>query len=149
MNYTLPGTAETIQLPNYPASPPYQITGNANLPTQTAGSVMTIELSQNKFTNGSGQFPSVSGTVDFYTTLEFSESTSFGSGNSTSLLIPVTIISPCVVSGTTYTVTEESSGLTLYTETDTATQSGSVTGHVETALNPVPAKTVVYITVSH
>jgi hypothetical protein len=149
MMYTLPGTAETIQLPNYPASPPYQITGNANLPTQTAGSVMTIELSQNKFTNGSGSFPSVSGTVDFYTTLEFSESTSFGSGNSTSLLIPVTIISPCVVNGTTYTVTEESSGLTLYTETDTATQSGSVTGHVETALNPVPANTVVYITVSH
>jgi hypothetical protein len=147
--YTLPGTAETIQLPNYPAAAPYQITGNAVLPTQTSGSVMTIELSQNKFTNGSGSFPSVSGTVDFYTTLEFSESTSFGSGNSTSLKIPVTIISPCVVNGTTYTVTEESSGLTLYTETDTATESGSVTGHVETSLNPVPANTVVYITVSH
>jgi hypothetical protein len=148
MQYTLPGPAETIQLPNYPATPPYQITGSSQVPSQSpAGTVLTIELSQNSFSNGTFVTPA-GHTVDFYTTLEISASTTFGNG-STSTLIPVTIVSPCVVSGRTYEVDEASSGLSVYTETDTPTMNGSVTGHIETSLNPFPGNTVVNITVSH
>jgi hypothetical protein len=148
MNYTLNGSSETIQLPNYPASPPYQITGSSVVPSNSpAGSVLTLQLSQNSFGNG---FQTKSGypTVDFYTTLEINQSTTFGNG-STSLLIPVTIVSPCVVSGRTYAVDEASGGLSVYTETDTPTMNGSVTGHIQASLNPFPGMTLVYITVSH
>ncbi len=148
MNYTLTGSQETIQLPNYPASPPYQIMGSSVVPSQSpSGSVLTLQLSQNSF--GSG-FQTKSGypTVDFYTTLEINQSTTFGNG-STSLLIPVTIVSPCVVSGRTYAVDEASGGLSVYTETDTPTMNGSVTGHIQASLNPFPGNTLVYITVSH
>jgi len=146
--YTLPGTAETIQLPNYPAAPPYQITGSSDVPSQSpANTILTIELSQNSFSNGTFVTPA-GHTVDFYTTLEENTSTTFGNG-STSLLIPVTIVSPCVVSGRTYEVDEASSGLSIYTETDTPTANGSVTGHIQVSLNPFPANTIVNITVSH
>ncbi len=148
MTYTLPGTAETIQLPNYPSTAPYQITGSSDVPTQSpSGTVLTVELSQNSFSNGTFVTPSGK-TDDVYATLEENTRTTFGSG-STSLLIPVTINSPCIVSGRTYTVDEASSGLSIYTETDTPTTSGTVTGHIEVSLNPFPANTVVNITFSH
>jgi hypothetical protein len=148
MTYTLPGTAETIQLPNYPATAPYQITGSSDVPSQSpSGTVLTLEISQNSFSNGTFVTPSGK-TDDVYATLEENTSTTFGNG-STSLLIPVTINSPCIVSGRTYSVDEASSGLSIYTETDTPTSSGTVTGHIEVSLNPFPANTVVNITFSH
>jgi hypothetical protein len=148
MNYTLPGTAETITLPNYPATAPYQVTGSSQVPTQSpANTVLTVELSQNSFANGTFVTPS-GNTVDVYATLEENTQTTFGNG-STSLLIPVTINSPCIVSGRTYTVDEASSGLSIYTETDTPSSAGTVTGHIEVSLNPFPANTVVNITFSH
>jgi hypothetical protein len=147
-----PQAAETITLPSYPSASNPVIAGTSNLPTtyttNGAGTTLTIKISQANFDNVSSSV--YSGTADFFTSLEV-DPNALGLGNgSDTLLIPVTITSPCVTAGTTYTVTEYDSTLfaTLYTETDTASGT-TVTGHIQASVNPFTAGQDVDVIVSH
>jgi hypothetical protein len=161
MTYTIgkgtsgaPQAAETITLPSYPSASNPVIAGTSDIPTTYtsggAGSTLTVSISQANFDSApASTYTYGSDTPDFFTTLEVSASVTFGNGSDT-LLIPVTITSPCVTAGTTYQVYEYDKTLAtkLYTETDTASGT-TVTGHIEVSVNPFPSGMDVDVVVSH
>jgi hypothetical protein len=158
MNYALgngmqsnPQPAVTLVLPDYPSSSNPVIHATASLPTTYTtngmGTTLTVKVSQANFDNVQS-YSYGNRTPDLFSSVEVNpQDLGVGDGKNNDL-IPVTVTSPCIVPGTTYTVNEVALGASLYTETDTPT-STTVTGHIETAINPFTHNEVVDFIVSH
>lgn len=121
--------------------------GSSMIPANnSAGTAnLTIKLSQTNFDNFTGATTLTN--FDVYTTLSIDKSTTFGNGSNT-LLIPVTVTGPCIVSGRTYEFYEGGPTGKLNDEMKVAS-GNSVTGDIKVAINPFPAGVTVDVTVSH
>jgi hypothetical protein len=153
MSYTLSGSAQTITLPPYPSTGTAIYSGSSNIPTNT-GTTLTVKLDTNNFdsvTAPSGQ------TVDVYTSIELSSSTTFGSG-AQNLQIPVTINSGCIVTTRTYHVYEYAYGSMVFPNTTNAngdaqnitpTTAGTLNGYIVDTSNPFPGSIPADIIITH
>jgi hypothetical protein len=153
MSYTLTGSAVTITLPSYPSTGTPIYTGTSNIPTNS-GTTLTVKFDTNNFDNvttPSGQ------TVDLYTSIELSSSTTFGSG-AQNLQIPVTINSSCILTTRTYHVYEYAFGSMVYPNSTNAngaaqnitpTMAGSAMGFIVDTTNPFPGSVAADIIITH
>jgi hypothetical protein len=153
MSYTLSGSAVTITLPAYPSTGTPIYTGTSNIPTNT-GTTLTVKFDTNNFDNVSiptGQ------SVDLYTSIELSSSTTFGDG-SQNYQIPVTINSSCIVTTRTYHVYEYAFGSMVYPNTTNAngaaqnvtpTTAGTLNGFIVDTTNPFPGSIAADIIITH
>ena len=153
MNYSLSGAAITINLPSYPSTGTAIYTGTSNIPTNS-GTTLTVKLDSNNFDNVT---PPSGQTVDLYTSIELSSSTTFGDG-SQNLRIPVTINSGCIVTTRTYHVYEFAFGSTVYPNTSNAngaaqnimpTVNGTANGFIVDTTNPFPGSVPADIIITH
>ena len=148
MSYTLSGSQQTLGFPTYNGW-----TGSTVFPSNSSiGSAsLTIKTSQNNFDNVSGSGASAgysTRTKDFYWSLGVN-SLLIIAGGSTSTLVPFTLTSPCISSGTTYFVDEFATGTGFQYSESKLASGNSVTLDIKTTVNPLPAGVTIDVVVSH
>jgi hypothetical protein len=145
-NWTLNGSALTVTLPPY-----YSWQGTLAIPAQSpSGTVITEGDSQDNFisapTSTSSDPAYAARTKDFFMSFRLSQKTTFsGAANP---LLPITLASSCLASGTTYYIDTFLSGAFTYTESAVAS-GGSVTLNLKAAPNPFPGGLYMAAVISH
>ncbi|HEX3467453.1 MAG TPA: hypothetical protein VHT05_05175 [Candidatus Elarobacter sp.] len=144
--WTLNGEALTIPLP---PNPPWTgtIAFPANSPTGTVVSETDDQANFNYAPTSSPSDPRYGRrTKDLFMTFRVSQATSFGGGGEP--LLPITLLSPCLISGKTYYIDAFAGSTFQYSEAAVAS-AGSVTVHIEVKPNPFPAGVYINAILSH